>query len=1071
MFVENFIRRPVLTIVCSIIVLLVGLVSIPTLAVEQYPDISPPQVVVTANYIGASAEIVEKTVTTVLERQINGVKGMKYLSSISSEDGNCTLTVTFEQGYNIDIAAVDVLNRVSIAQPQLPEPVIQTGVVVSKQSSNFILGMAVFSEEEGKYDDNFISNYFDLYVLDQLKRIPGVAEIQPFGERRYAMRLWLDPNRLASRGITAQDVVDSLEEQNIQIGAGRIGQPPVNEELMYQFALRVVGRLENVEEFEELVLKAGADGALVKLKDVGRAELGAENYNTFARYSSRRAVGYGILQSPDSNALATAEAVKDRLKELAADFPPGIIYEIPYDPTLFVVESGKEVVSTLIQAVALVVLVLFIFLQNWRATLVPAIVIPISLIGTFAFIKIFGFSINSLTLFGLTLATGMVVDDAIVVVEDIAGKVQEQGMKPHLAAIEAMRELSGAVIATSLVLLAVFIPVAFFPGTTGQLYRQFALTIAFAIVISTFNALSMTPALSAMMLRAGQQPGGWLGRIFAVINRIIDNIRQGYRRILGPLTRQLKSLVIGVFVVFLGLTVWLYMSVPTAFLPDEDQGYLITVMQGPDGSSLNYTEEVIEQIEQEYEPIDEVAGTFSIGGFSFTGNAVNSSISFVPLIPWGDRTQAEQSAQSILGQVIGPLLSIKEALVFAINPPTIQGLGNVGGFVFQLQDRGNNDLQTFLQAKDELIGLANQRPELQNVFTTYNANSPQLEVEVNRNRAKALQVEVDEIFNTLQIFLGSRYVNDFNAFGRTYRVYIQADEQFRSNPEDINSLYVRSETGQMIPLGNLVTVTPITGPQIINHYNLFRSIEINGANSSGYSSGEAIAAMEEVAAQVLPKTMSFEWSGISLEEIESGGQAPIIFGLGILFVFLVLAAQYENFIDPLIILLAVPLAILGALSAESLRGFPNDVYCQVGLVMLIGLASKNSILIVEFANQLREQGLSVGKAAVEAAQQRLRPIIMTAISTLLGIFPLVIATGAGSASRQSLGTAVFGGMIVSTVLSLFVVPVLYIVIVSMIDSFGGGSREHSSYDSHSDDGEKQDTVTSGNGRGVITRDM
>ena len=1044
MFVETFIKRPVFTIVCSIIVLLMGLVSLPTLPVEQYPDISPVQVVVTANYIGASAEVVEKTVTTVLERQINGVDGMRYINSISSEDGTSQITVTFEQGYNIDIAAVDVLNRVSLAEPQLPDLVKQTGVSVTKQSSGYLLGMAVFSEEEGKYDSNFISNYADLYVLDEIRRIRGVANIQPFGERRYAMRLWLDPQRLASRGITAQDVVDALHEQNLEVGAGRIGQPPATEGQMYQLTLRAVGRLKEVSQFEEMILQSGADGTLIKLKDVGRAELGAENYETFAKYSGRNAVGYGIQQAPGSNALEVANAVKARVAELAEDFPPGINYEIPYDPTLFVVESGREVVRTLIKAVLLVVLVLFIFLQNWRATLVPAIVIPISLIGTFAFIKLFGFSINSLTLFGLTLATGMVVDDAIVVVEDIVGKVQEKKMPPHRAAMEAMRELSSAVIATSLVLLAVFVPVAFFPGTTGQLYKQFALTIAFSIVISTFNALSLTPSLSALLLRQGQQPGGWLGRIFAVFNRGIEGLRQGYRGILWPLSR-IKTFVVGIFIVFLGLTVWMYQTVPTAFLPEEDQGYLIKLVQAPEGTSLAYTEQVVDKSDRYFEDIPEVAGTFSIGGFGFTGNVANVGTTFVPLTPWGDRLKPEQSAQGILGQVIGKLMTIPDARVFAINPPTIEGLGNYGGFVFQLQDRSNNEIQTFLQLAGQILARANEAPELQNVFTTYTANSPQLLLEIDRNQAKAVEVEIDDILNTLQIFLGSRYVNDFNEFGRTYRVYIQADKEFRSNPEDIGKLYVRSAQDQMIPLTNLVRVTPVTGPQIINHYNLLRSIEINGAAAPGYSSGQAIAAMESIAAEVLPKNMGYEWSGISLEEIESGGQAPIIFGLGVFFVFLVLAAQYENFVDPFIILLAVPLAILGALSAASLRGFANDVYCQVGLVMLIGLASKNSILIVEFANQLREQGLSITKAAIEAAQQRLRPIIMTAISTLLGIFPLVVATGAGSASRQSLGTAVFGGMVVSTVLSLFIVPILYIIVASAFSRLKDNFRATSDY--------------------------
>ncbi|MEM1256225.1 MAG: efflux RND transporter permease subunit [Cyanobacteria bacterium P01_H01_bin.21] len=1040
MFVQNFIRRPVLTMVLSIVILMVGGISIPTLPVEQYPDISPVQVVVTANYIGASAEVVEETVTTPIEREINGINGMRYINSTSSDDGTSSITVTFNQGYNLDIAAVDVLNRVSIATPQLPEEVQRTGVIVRKQSSSVVVGMALYSEEEGLYDDNFISNYADLYVLDVIRRIEGVAELQPFGERRYAMRLWLDPAKMAARNLTAEDLVDAIEEQNLQVGAGSIGQPPTNDGQTYQLTLRANGRLEDVSEFEDLVLKTEADGTLVYLRDVGRAELGAEDYGTFARYRKQGAIGYRIVQTPGTNALEAANAVKAAMAELSKDFPPGLTYSVPYDPSLFVVESSKEVISTLLQAIALVVLVLFLFLQNWRATIVPAVVIPVALIGTFAFIKAFNFSINSLTLFGLILATGMVVDDAIVVVEDIVGKIQEKGMRPHLAAVEAMRELTGAVIATSLVLLAVFIPVAFFPGTTGQLYRQFALTIAFSVVISTFNALSLTPALSALLIRAGQQPGGLLGRFFGWVNRGIEAMRRGYHFLLGRLVR-LKTTVMILFAVSLAITAWLYISVPTAFLPEEDQGYLISLIQGPEGSSVNYTSDVIDQVDDIYLDVPEVEGTFSLGGFGFSGNIPNNGVIFSPLIPWGDRPRADESAQSVLGDVLPQFGQIKAANVIAFNPPTIQGLGSIGGFVFQLQDRGNNDIQTFLQAKDELIAGANAAPELQNVFTTYTANAPQLEIDIDRRMAKAMQVDVDEVLNTLQSFLGSRYVNDFNAFGRTYRVYIQADQAFRANPADIGKLYVRSATDQMIPLDSLVSVSSITGPQTLNHYNLFRSIEINGAAALGYSSGQAIAAMERIAAETLPSNMSFEWSGISLEELESGGQAPIIFGLGIIFVFLVLAAQYENFVDPVIILLAVPLAILGALLAASLRGFPNDVYCQVGLVMLIGLASKNAILIVEFANQLRDEGLSITQAAVEASQQRLRPIIMTAISTLLGIFPLAIATGAGSASRQSLGTAVFGGMVVSTVLSLIVVPVFYIIIVSLFCRFKDGCRE------------------------------
>lgn len=1028
MFSDFFIKRPVFSIVCAIIITLIGAISIPTLPVAQYPNISPVQVVVTANYIGASAPVVEETVTTVLERQINGVEGMRYMTSTSSNDGTSAITVTFEQGYDEDIAAIDVQNRVSIAEPQLPETVRQTGVTVSKQSSATVVGMAIFSKDD-RYDDTFISNYADLYVIDVLKRIKGVGTIRPYGERRYAMRLWLDPNKLASRGIAAQDVVDKINQQNLQLGIGRIGQPPAVDGQMYQIDLQAVGRLRDTAEFDNLILKSDA-GILVKLKDVGRAELGAENYSSFARYNGRNAIGYEVLQLPGSNALEVAQAIKAEMAQLAKNFPPGLTYEIPYDPTLFVVESRKEVVKTLYEAIALVVLVIFIFLQDWRTTLIPVLTIPISLIGTFAFVKAFGFSINSLTLFGLTLATGMVVDDAIVVVEDITRLIQEEGLTPRRAATDAMHELFGAVIATSLVLMAVFVPVAFFPGTTGQLYKQFALTIAFSIAISTFLALTLTPSLSALLLRQGQQPRGWLGWVFGRINWFLNLTRKGYRRSLNRLTR-LKGVVLLLFIASLGLTGWLYLRVPTAFLPEEDQGYIINVIQGPEGSSLEYTSQAIAQVDKEMLKIPEVAGTFSLGGFGFTGNIANNGISFAPFTPWGERHKPEQSAQGILDRVSQPLSQISEAGVISINPPTIQGLGSVGGFVFQLQDRGNNGIDTLLKVKNDLTSRANQTPELQNVFSTYTANAPQFLVEVDRDRAEALQVPVDDIFSTLQILLGSRYVNDFNAFARTYRVYVQADKQFRSNPGDVGKMYVRSALGEMIPLSNLIKVTPMTGAQTITHYNMFRSIEINGNAAPGFSSGQAIQAMQRLAAEILPNNMSYDWSGISLEELSSGGQAPIIFGLGLVFVFLVLAAQYENFVDPLIIMLSVPLAILGALAAQSLRGLSNDVYCQVGLVMLIGLASKNAILIVEFANQLREQGLSITKAAIESAESRLRPILMTALSTLLGIWPLVVATGAGAASRHSLGTAVFGGMLVATFLSLFVVPVLYIVISTM----------------------------------------
>jgi len=1043
MFVNFFIKRPVFATVCAMILLLVGAISIPTLPISQFPDIAPTQISVQANYIGADAETVEKTVTNLLEREINGVEGLRYMTSSSSNSGTTAITATFDSSRNKDIAAVDVQNRVSLAEPQLPEAVLQTGVTVSKESSNILMAMSVYTTD-GAYDDIFLSNYADLYIVDALRRVNGVGNVVIFGERTYAVRLWLNPQQLASRNLTPQDVVDALQEQNVQVGAGQLGQPPADESQQFQIDLRAVSRFQNIEEFENLIIKTGDDSQLVRFSDVGRVELGAENYGTFLRFRGQEAIGLGIYQLPGSNALEVARGVKAEMAQLADQFPPGMEYGIGFDTTDYVEQSLTEVVWTLVQAVVLVVLVIFIFLQDWRTTIIPAVTIPVALIGTFAIVKIFGFSINSLTLFGLTLATGMVVDDAIVVVEDIARKIQDLGMPPARAAIAAMQELTGAVIATSLVLMAVFIPVAFFPGTTGALYRQFALTIAFAIALSTFNALTLTPTLSGLLLRQKPPMGGWLGAIFNRFNHFLDWLRRSYRRTL-ELLNAVKPLVLAGFVALLVITGWLYRSVPSAFLPDEDQGYFITILQGPEGVSLSYTSEVMRQVEEDILALPGVRATFAGGGFSFSGSTSNTGVVFTTLEPWSERGPGE-SAQALIGQLFGKFSQITEARVLPVNPPAIQGLGQFGGFQYQLQDRrGNLGINALVEKMGELLGAANQNPNLQNVFSTYSAATPQILVEVNRDRAKALDVNIDNIFGTLQTYIGSRYVNDFTQGQRTYRVYVQADQQFRANPDDIDKLYVRSERDEMIPLGNLVTLTTTTGAQTINHYNLFRSVEINGAPAPGVSSGIALDTMEEISAQVLPPSMGFEWSGSSLEEIESGNQAPIIFGLGLVFVFLVLAAQYESFVDPVVILFAVPLAVLGALLAQTLRGLPNDVYCQIGLVMLIGLASKNSILIVEFANQLRAEGLPIVKSAFEAAEQRMRPILMTAISTLSSIFPLVIATGAGAGSRQSLGTAVFGGMFVATFLSLFIVPILYVVIKQLSDRFFGGRPPHDGY--------------------------
>jgi HAE1 family hydrophobic/amphiphilic exporter-1 len=1050
---DFFIKRPVFATVCSIVITLLGLACIPTLPIAQYPEIAPPQVTVVSNYVGASAEVVESTVTNILERELNGIRGVKYISSTSANDGTSTINLTFDLGTNQDIAAVDVQNRVSAVQSRLPGPVNQTGVQVTKANNNFLLAIGIYSDRDGNsdqdiYDDIYLSNYADLYISDALKRIRGVGGVQIFGERKYAMRLWLDPERLASRNLTPQDVVNSLQQQNLQVGAGQIGQPPAPEGQQFQYAVTAQGRLQTIEEFNNLVVKTTEPGTLVRLREIGRAELGAENYSSVLRFTpesgiTHQGIGLGITQQFGSNALDVASAVRKEMENLATTFPPGMRYAVAFDTTTFIEAGAEEVVVSLLQSIGLVILIIFLFMQNWRAALIVSIVIPIAFIGTFIFVKAFDFSINTLTLFALTLATGLVVDDAIVIVEDISRRINDEGMRPIDAAFASMNALYGAVIATSLVLITVFVPVAFFPGTTGQLYRQFALTIAFAIVVSTFNALTFTPMMAALLLKREGFPDNWF---FNRVNRAIDYTREGYsQNVRGFIKR--KNLVLGVFAALLLLTYWVYTIVPGGFLPEEDQGYFITVVQAPEGVSLNYTEDVLEKAEALLKERPEVASIFAVGGFSFSGATPNNGLIFTLLKPWDERRGADQSVQAVVGgffpQPFGlfpKMIAMKEATVIPLAPPSIQGLGQFGGFDFYLQDRTGFGFKTMGEVLGKFMGRATtyptpQSPQLTGLRPTFNANTPQITVEVDRTRANQLQVSVEDIFNTLQALLGSTYVNDFNQFNRAYRVYVQADTQFRSNPEDIKRLYVRSQTGNMIPLANLVKVTQTIGPSIITHYNLFRAINITGAASPGVSSGQAIRAMESVATETLPKGFGFEWSGLSLEEIQAGSSSFIIFGLGIVFVFLTLAAQYENYIDPVIIMLTVPLAILGALIAVLMRGTANDVYTQIGFVMLIGMASKNSILIVEFANQAREQGLSITKAVLEACRDRLRPILMTAISTIIGAVPLLLAVGAGAASRQSLGTAIVGGMVVATILSLFIVPVLYVVIKSLEENY------------------------------------
>jgi len=1028
LFVDFFIRRPVFATVCAILIVLGGAIAIPTLPIAQFPDLAPPQVVVSSFYIGANAQTVESAVTIPLEQAINGVPGMKYITSSSGNDGSSNITVVFDVSRDVDLASVDVQNRVNQALGRLPNAVKNTGIIITKQTSGFVFGAGVYSEN-GQYDSLFLSNYLDVYVRDSLKRVKGVGEVDIFGERKYAMRLWLDPTRLAQRGLTATSVLNALNEQNVQVAAGQLGQPPANTLQSYQISVRAIGRLSDPKEFENIVLKTGTDGTLVRVKDVGRAELGAEDYSSILRFNGHDAVGVAVTQLPGANALDVDRAAKEELQRLSKNFPPGLKFAVAFDTTEVIAESIRDVLITLLQAIFLVVLVIYIFLQDWRSTFIPAITIPVSLIGTFIFVKLLGFSVNTLTLFGITLATGLVVDDAIVVIENVERHIMEGISEPHNAASVAMKEVAGAVVATSLVLVSVFVPVALFPGTTGILFRQFALTIAFSVSISAFNALTLTPALSAIFLGHHRERAQWA--VFRWFNRAFDAGAAFYQ---GTVRRVAENRVPALlaFALVLGGAIFLYLRIPRGFIPEDDQGYLMVIVQTPQGASLAYTQEVCARVEESVSHIPEVTGAFTVVGFSFTGNASNRAMVFLNLADFKDRKGSGHSGPAVVEKMRAQLAAIPGGLVIPFNPPSVQGLGQFGGFTFELEDLGRNTLQTLADTANQLSAAGNQSGKLTGLFTSFTANDPQVLVKIDREKAKSLQIPFSQITDALQVFMGSVYVNDFDFNNRSYRVYVQADQQFRSESKDMRSYYLRSDTGKMVPLDNVVQIEQTENPQVISHYNLFRAAEIDGSAAPGLSSGQGLAEMEALAKKKLPRGMSYEWSGLSLEEIESGGKAMILFGLGIVFVYLTLAAQYESYVLPFIILLGVPVALLGALGAIWVRGLSNDVYAQIGLVMLIGLSSKNAILIVEFAEQLQDDGLSTIDAAIEAARIRLRPILMTSLAFILGVVPLMVATGAGAAGRVSVGTTVFGGMIAATTLNLLFIPMLYVVVRSIV---------------------------------------
>ncbi|APB33303.1 RND multidrug efflux transporter [Gloeomargarita lithophora Alchichica-D10] len=1046
----GFIKRPVLTTVCSLLIILLGGIAIPLLPLAKLPDLAPKQVQVTANFQGADAQTTADNVTTVLERQINGTEDMLYMSSYTDSTGNATISVSFPVEIDANIAQVLVQNNVATAQPQLPESVNRTGVTTNKQSPSITLAYGIYSEknEQGEfiYDNTFLSNYVDRYITDEIKRLDGVGAVNIAGQRQYAMRIWLNPDALAARGVTAQEVVNAINQQNVQVGAGVIGQEPAPPGQQYQLSLRAVGRFTTPQEAEDIVVKTGSDGALIRIRDVGRAEVGAQNYSVTAIFNQAPAVALLVYQLPGSNAWNTGQLVRAKMDALARDFPPGLQATIALDNTDFVAAALQEAFKTLFEAILLVFLVILLFLQDWRTTIIPSIAIPVSLIGAMAFALAFGFSMNQLTLFGVILATGLVVDDGILVVEAVANKLQA-GMRPLQAAIDSMGELLGAVIATSLVLVAVFIPVTFFPGTTGIVYKQFALIIIFAIIISTFNAMSFSPTMAAILMRPSQPLHGPLRGLFGGFNQGFEWVKQGYTGLVAQVIRW-RWVVVPIFVVGLIASGWIYQVTPQGFIPEEDQGYFFMLGEAPSTVSLQYTTNQVKQVEELMLKNPEVSSVMGIGGFSFTGNASNKALFFVKLKPWEERQGIQKSVFGLLRWANRLMATqVTGMRVAAVNAPAIDGLGSTGGMEVYLQDRAYRGMDALIENSQKYLEQVNQRPEIASAFANFTPSAPLVQVSIDRNLANAQNVDINTVFNTMQTYLGSTYVNQYVLGGFLYRVYAQADAQYRSDPQAIDQLYVRSRDGRSVQLSQVVRLEQITYPPIVQHYNIYTAVDILANPAQGFSTGDAMRAMEEVAQEVLAPGFALEWTGMAFQERAAAGAAPIVFGLSFVIVFLVLAAQYESYIDPLIIMLTVPLSILGALGAIQLRanllqswsGWPavnNNMYTQIALVMLIALASKNAILIVEFANQAhKEEGMNFTQAAIHACRERLRPILMTVLSGLVGFAPLLVAKGAGAMSRWSLGTALFGGYAISTLLSLFLVPVLYVVIKNLERQF------------------------------------
>jgi multidrug efflux pump len=1043
-----FIERPIFSSVLSIVIVVLGLVALKTLPIAQFPDITPPVVQIETDYPGASAEVVADSVARTIEVQLPGIDHLLYYDSTSTNDGHVSIRLTFEIGTNVDIAQVQTQNRVTLAQPQLPPEVVRQGIRVLKFSPDLVAVIAMSSSDPTQ-DTVFISNYALLRVVDNLKRLPGVGQAMVFGQQNYAMRLILDPVRMAQLGLTPTDIANVVREQNRDFPAGQIGREPALKGTELTIPVITQGRLTDIKDFEELIVRALPDGSMIRLKDVARVELGAQSYVIEGRWNGKPNVFLGTFLAPDANALDTVKRVRAEMQELSKAFPPGLMYDIPYDTTKFIEVSIKEVLKTLAEAMILVILVVYLFLQSWRATLIPAVAVPVSLIGTLAGMEALGFSINTLTLFGMVLAIGIVVDDAIVVVENVERHMREECCSAKEAAARAMAEVTRPVIAIVLVLCAVFVPVGFLGGITGELYKQFAITIAMAVTISGLVALTLSPALSALVLKLGGE--SHRKGFFALFNRFFDWTRARYTATAGTVIK--RSVVsLAVFGIIVAVAVFLFRMIPPSFLPEEDQGYFIAMVQLPDGASKQRTDAVLTKVEKYFLSIPAIHSTDAISGLNFIFNTQgpNSATMFLPLHHWDKRKEPWQHVQALVGAAYGEFAKIPEALILAFNAPPIRGIGATGGFSLQVQDPSGGDFRKFAEVTQEFIAKAKENPAIGGLGSNFRVTAPRLYAHVNRERAKALGVPISEIFDTMQAYFGNMYINDFLKFGRVYHVQTEAEAQYRSTPADIAKVYVRSLNaaaaglgargigptgggtglgGMMIPLDTVVDTEFTSGPDPVTHFNGFNTAFVLGGASPGYSSGQALEALERTAQEVLiPKGYSMEWSGISYQEAKVGGQAGLAFGFGLLMVFLVLAAQFESWTVPLAVILAVPFGAFGALLAVWLRGMTNDIYFQIGLLTLIGLAAKNAILIVEFANRRHESGMPLREAALEAARLRFRPIIMTSMAFLGGVLPLAVASGAGAASRHSIGTGVLGGMLTATFLAIFFVPLFFVTV-------------------------------------------